>query len=180
MRWEALFDDFEAQAAEAVRAQFEAHVGELARTEQSAATLADRLRGQGSASLDFELRGNSRFSGRVVTVAETWCSIESGPRAVLIPLAAVVSVAGLARRALQEPIGVRRQMGITSALRALARDRSSVACHLDTRNGEPRVATGMIDGVGRDYLELASSGEGVTRSTTLVPLGALVAVASQR
>ncbi|MDQ4503260.1 hypothetical protein [Sinomonas sp. ASV322] len=180
MRWEALFDDFETQMAEAERAQLEAHVGELARAEQSAVTLADRLRGQVGALLEFELRGNTRVSGRIVTVAETWCSVESGPRAMLIPLAGVMRVGGVVRRSRHEPIGVRRTLSIASALRALARDRSPVACHLDAQGGEPRLATGTIDGVGRDYLELTSTGDERPRSTTLVPLEALIAVASLR
>lgn len=182
MRWGSLFDDLEAQVGAAERAAFEAGVNELVRAEQGAVPLADRLRAQ-SVPLEFVLRGALRFRGRIIELAEEWCVIDAAPRSVLVPMGAVAAITGVARESMGESSAVRRPLSIRTALRALARDRSDVVCHFDAGLGEPLSVRGMIDVVGRDYLELVSHGGNaslrVRRSSTIVPLASLVAVVSQ-
>ncbi|WP_422933688.1 hypothetical protein [Sinomonas sp. P47F7] len=182
MRWEALFDDFEAQLVEAQRAELEAEVRELAWAEQSELALAERLRGGDGAVIDVALCGGLRFRGEVRQVADTWFCLEAGPRSILIPLHAVVAIGGLGRRSRREVSAVRRGLSFTSALRALARARAQVVCHLGGGSGAPITVSGTIDGVGRDYAELAPSRadawEARVPGTTLAALSALVAVVS--
>ena len=182
MRWGALFDDLEAQVAAAERADFESGVNELVRAEQGAVALVDRLRAQ-SVPLEFVVRGGLRFRGRIVELAEEWCVVEVASRSVLLPLSHVAAITGVGREAMGEPSAVRRSLSIRTALRALARDRAQVVCHCEAAVGEPVAATGTIDVVGRDYLELVDRGENTPlrgrRRSTLVPLGSLVAVVSQ-
>lgn len=182
MRWGSLFDDLEAQVTAAERAAFESGVNELVRAEQGAVPLVDRLRAQ-SAPVEFTLRSGLRFQGRIMELAEEWCVLEAGHRSVLVPMAAVAAVRGVGRETVGESSAVRRSFSIRTALRALARDRSRVVCHLAASSGEPLAENGVIDVVGRDYLEVFSLGEYASlrgrRSSTLVPLDSLVAVVSQ-
>ncbi|WP_197062003.1 hypothetical protein [Sinomonas humi] len=157
-------------------------MNELVRAEQGAIPLANRLRAQ-SGHVEFVLRGGIRFRGRIVELADEWCVVEEVHRSVLIPMRGVAAVRGVGRESVGEASLVRRSLSIRSALRALARDRSCVACHLDTFSGEPLAERGLIDLVGRDYFELVTLGENGSRrgrrSSTLVPLDSLVAVVSQ-
>lgn len=181
MRWGALFDDLEAQLAAAGRAALESEVGELVRAEQAGVSLVDRLRAHGG-TCEFRLRGGLRFRGRLAELADEWCIIESRPRRVLAPLGAVAVVCGLGRESIEDSSVVRRSLGIRTALRGLARDRSHVLCHLDGGAGELFTASGMLDVVGRDYFELVTLSDGAsharTRTSTVVPLAALVAIVS--
>ena len=183
MRWEALFDDFEAQLAEAARAGFEAEVRELVWAEQAGLSLMERLRGHDGGTVDVVLRGGLRFAGLVREVAESWFTLDAAPRSVLVPAPAVVAVSGLGRRSRQEHSRVRRALSLGSALRALARARAEVVCHASGSGTEPIAVMGTIGAVGRDYAEVSSAPEegwSVRRqATTLVPFGALVAVVSQ-
>lgn len=157
MRWENLFADLEGQLAAAGRLDVEAQVAELARAEQAAVPLADRLRGHGTAVLEVQLRGGMRVRGTLRQIADEWCVIASGQNSVLVPLSAVVTVSGLGRRVLAEHSTVRRTLSMASGLRALARDRAMVTVFLDGGSGEPTALAGMIDTVGADYLDLTSA-----------------------
>ncbi|WP_136609626.1 hypothetical protein [Sinomonas albida] len=182
MRWEALFSDFEAQLAEADRAGLEAEVRELVWVEQAGISLEGRLRGHSGAPVDVVLCGGLRFRGEIGDVAESWFSLSAGSRSLVVPFSGVVTVAGLGRRSQRETSAVRRGLSLASALRALARARAQVVCHVGGPSGDPLVVAGTIDGVSRDYVELAQKrvdARGAQASTTtLVSLAALVAVVS--
>ena len=76
-----------------------------------------------------------------------------------------------------------RRFGLGYALRALSRDRATVAVSL-VGGGPPLLGT--IDAVGADHLDLAEHDEGVprrrenVRAVATVPFVALVAVESRR
>jgi hypothetical protein len=184
MRWEALFDDFEAQLAEAGRAGLEAEVRELVWAEQAGLSLDERLRGPEGA-IDVLLRGGLRFRGEVREVAQGWFSLDAAPRSVLVPLPAVIAVSGMGRRSRREIAHVRRALSLGSALRALARARAQVVCHMGHEAADPLALAGTIDAVGKDYAELAPVraegwGRQPSAGTTAVPFGALIAVVSPR
>ena len=182
MRWDSLFDDFEAQLASAARLEQEAQVAELVRAEQAGIGIVERLRGQGSAPVELLLRAGVRLRGRVSQLADAWFVVDAAPHSALVPVGAVVSVAGLGRGARSEGSAVRRSLTLASGLRALARDRAVVSCMADGGAGEPHVIAGTIDTVGRDYLELSVRRDDAwaapSAATALVPFGALIAVRS--
>ncbi len=100
---------------------------------------------------------------------------------VLVPLAGVLTLRSLA---VQSSAGrTARRFGLGYALRALSRDRATVAISL--AGAGPRLL-GTIDAVGADHLDLAEHPEGVprrrenVRAVTTVPFTALVAVESRR
>ena len=182
MRWDSLFDDFEAQLASAAEREQEAHVGELVGAEQAGVGIVERLRGHGGAPVELLLRAGVRFRGRISQLADGWLVIEAAQHSALVPLAAVVTVSGLGRGARSEASAVRRSLSLASGLRALARDRAVVSCLADGGAGEPHLVAGTVDTVGRDYFELAVRRDDPWSSpaaaTVLVPFGALIAVRS--
>ncbi|WP_077490059.1 hypothetical protein [Sinomonas mesophila] len=182
MRWDSLFDDFEAQLASATLLEHEAHVAELVRAEQAGLGLVDRLRGHGGAPAELLLRAGVRLRGRITQLADAWFVVDAAPHSALVPVGAVVSVSGLGRVARSEASAVRRTLSLASGLRALARDRALVSCFADGGAGEPHVIVGTIDTVGRDYIELAvrrdDAWSAASASTALVPFGSLIAVRS--
>ena len=183
MRWDSLFDDFEAQLAAAARLDQEAQVADLVRAEQAGIGIVERLRGQGGAPVELLLRAGVRLHGRIGQMADSWFTVDAAPHSALVPVGSVVSVSGLGRGVRAEASAVRRSLTLASGLRALARDRAFVSCLADGGAGEPHVVRGTIDTVGRDYLELAvrrgddwAAAQSV--ATVLVPFGALIAVRS--
>jgi hypothetical protein len=181
MRWGALFDDLESQLIAAERALVEDQVGELARAEQALLTLADRLRPHRGV-VEMILRCGVRVKGRPAEVAKDWLVLDAAPRSFLVPLRSVVTVAGLNRDARPEVSRVRRELTLGSALRALARGRVTVACHVDAGRAEALLVSGVIDVVGRDYIEIAHGGDDwgrwQTGGSSVLPLPALIAISS--
>jgi hypothetical protein len=181
MRWENLFSDLEAQLASAGQLELEAQVADLARAEAAGLGLAERLRGHGAAPLALLLRGGLRFRGRLTQVASTWLALDSGPYSVLVPHSGIVTVEGLGRAAAAEGSAVRRALSLASGLRAIARDRSPVACFVDAGAGEPLTVGGTLDTVGADYVEVAplrAPDGGGSPALRVVPFARLIAVRS--
>ncbi len=151
-RWEQLFDDLEALAEADDRAAFDAEVADRVRAEHAALSLSDRLAGQiGGAPICVWLPEGESVRAVVQGVGEQWVMLDAGGP-LLVPLAAVVAVSGLARRAQTADGGpLRRRLPLTVVLRALARDRAPV--RLQLRAGlRPE---GTIDAVAVDHLDLA-------------------------
>ncbi|GAB2740465.1 hypothetical protein [Sinomonas soli] len=181
MRWENLFSDLEGQLASAGELELESQVADLARAEAAGVGLAERLRGQGAAPVALLLRGGLRFRGHLAQVAATWLVLDSGPHSVLVPHEGIVTVEGLGRGAVGERSAVRRALSLGSGLRAIARDRSPVACFVDAGTGESLTVTGTLDTVGADYVEVAplrAPDRGESRGLRAVPFGRLIAIRS--
>ena len=183
MRWDSLFSDLEAQLAAERRLDLDAEVDERARVDATGVELADRLRGtvgQRSAVAS----GDDICEGRLEHVGLGWLVLASGRQQVLIPHAAAISYTGLALQAV--PAGpASGRVGLASALRELARDRSRLTVQLIGAAGCPALH-GVIDRVGRDFLDLAETEPGEerraanVRAVSTVPFGALGSIRSGR
>jgi hypothetical protein len=162
MRWERLFRDLEAQLAAAAGAELEAEVADRTRREAAGLTFLDRARGAVGCRVSVRVRGVGSVDGVLREVGSQWLLLEEGaPREVVVPLAAVVAVTGLtARTDVAGAAGrVYARLGLGSALRAVARDRSAVSLWLV----DGSVVTGTIDRVGGDFLEVTARGSGERR-----------------
>jgi hypothetical protein len=181
MRWERLFADLEAQAAEQETAVEQAEGASRSRAEFGRIRLADRLRGALGQELSVSCRGAGELSGRLLDVGVDWLLMaDAQGREVLVAAGAVCAVAGLgAVTAPVIPVGeVARRLDLRRALRGLARDRATVAFLLE----DGSVLGGTVDRVGADFLELAEHALDEPRRRTAVasvravPLPAVVAV----
>jgi len=178
MRWKALFDDLEAQAEAAAAAELEGEVRDRTRREVGLLGLLDRLRPAQGSVLVVTVLGGGTVTGRLLDVGPDWILLdERAGRELLVPLAGVLSVGGLGRRAQPREPGdeVGRRLDLRWALRGLARDRAPVQVLL--RDGS--MLAGTLDRVGSDYVDLAEHPQGEARRSAavqgvrLVPLQAL-------
>jgi hypothetical protein len=182
VRWQALFDDLEAQLDAAQAAELQGEVRERARIEQGKVRAADRLSAATGSPLAVHLPGAGTVRGTLRDVGVDWLLLDEQPgREALVPLAAVLSVSGLPRGAAPPEDGVvGRSLDLRWALRGLVRDRAGVTLVL--RDGT--TVPGTLDRVGADHVDLAehAPGEvrraGAVRGVRLVPLAALALVRS--
>ncbi|BCW72081.1 hypothetical protein [Arthrobacter sp. NicSoilB8] len=183
MRWDALFDDMEAQLAARQRLDFEAEVAERALVDAAQVELADRLRGSLGLSIRVQVSSGPALEGTLSHAGSEALVLDEPQHQVLIPYAAAVRYGGLSRLAVPEPSAVRRRLGLASALRGLAGNRARVtilASHGPLEAG----LQGVIDTVGRDFLDLAVNLEGgdrrpaSTRQVLTIPFGALAGIRS--
>jgi hypothetical protein len=183
MRWDALFADMEAQLAARERLDFEAEVAERALVDSAGVELADRLRGSLGLSIRVHVSSGIAFSGTLSHAGSEALVLDEPLHQVLIPYAAAAQFAGLSRLAVPEPSGVRQGLGLASALRGLAGRRTPVMI-LAARGRAEAGQRGVIDTVGRDFLDLAVSREGedrrppAVRQVVTIPFGALAGIRS--
>ncbi|KIS26879.1 hypothetical protein TV39_14000 [Arthrobacter sp. SPG23] len=186
MRWDALFGDMEAQLASVDRLDLESEISERSRAEVAGVELADRLRGSMGLRVAVHLVSGAVFEGTLGHVGGESLLLNDHHHQVLVPFAAVSRYHGLGRLAVSEPSSVRRKLGLASALRALARDRADLAVVLVGGTQEAAVLSGVIDRVGRDYLDLALTRPGEARRAAnvsqiaSVPFSSLGALRSVR
>jgi hypothetical protein len=184
MRWDALFDDLEAQLHAADRLELEAEVNERARIELAAVDLANRLRGQLGTQLRVSVATDLRFCGALAHVGSTWLVLNERMRSVLVPLASVQLIEGMGRHSVAD-VSAARRLGLGSALRALGRDRAPIGLYL-SGGSDTVAAEGVIDRVGADSFDVAAvpSGEdrraANVRSVITVPFTAIAALVSRR
>lgn len=177
MRWKALFDDLEAQAEALARAELDIEVRDRIRREASLVGLPDRLAAAVGAPVQAHVYGGELLRGTVLDSGPDWLLLEESGRDVLVPLSAVLQLAGdLARSAPPGAGGeVGRRLDLRWALRGLARDRSPLTVTLR----DSTVLGGTLDRVGADHVELAETGPGewrrrtAVRAVRLLPLAAL-------
>lgn len=185
MRWDALFQDMEAQLAAEQRLVLESEVSERARVEIAGIALADRLRAALGRELAVLLSSGLQVSGVLAHVGSEWIVLNEAPQQWLVPYSAVARYQGVGRDVLQDS-GVRARMGLASALRGLARDRSEVTVHLAMAATQERALFGVIDRVGKDHFDLAVTSAGEARrqgnvsSVVTVPFATLAALRSLR
>jgi hypothetical protein len=180
MRWDALFDDMEAQLSAGDRLQLESEITERSRTDVAGVELADRLRGSLGLRVVVHLTPGSVFEGTLGHVGAESLVLNDQQYQVLIPYAAVSRYEGLGRLSLSEPSSVRRKLGLASALRGLARDRATLSVYLTGGTSEAAGLNGVIDRVGRDYLDLAVTRPGEPRRAANVSQVASVPFSSLR
>ncbi len=182
-RWQALFDDLEAQAALLADAEQRGEVAERTRLERSRLALPDRLLASAGHPLSLRVLGAGTVAGVLADAGPDWLLVlEGGQRDLLIPLAAVQTVAGVGQRSAPPtpPDAVTRRLDLRWALRGLARSRSPVALVLADGSG----LSGTLDQVGADHVDLAEHAPGEARRAAevrqvrVVPLAALALVRS--
>lgn len=181
MRWDGLFADLEGQLAAEERRELDSEVAERTRRERALVDLGGRLAAVAE-TVTVTLEGGRRLAGTVQDLGADWVLLraEVGGRDVLLPLAAVVSLTGLRNQSATARTA--RRFGLGYALRALSRDRATVAVAL---RGAPAVI-GTIDAVGADHLDLAEHHDGEqrrrenVRRTITLPFVALLSIESRR
>lgn len=181
MRWQALFEDLEAQWQAAEAAELSGEVAERSRIEAGRLRVVDRLRPACGSPLVVATAGAGTLHATLLDVGVDWLLLDEGAgRELLVPLSAVVGVTGHGTRsAVPGQEGeVARRLDLRWALRGLARGRDGVAMVL--RDGS--TVAGTLDRVGADHVELAEHAPGEARRTAavrgvrLVPLAAVAVV----
>ena len=184
MRWQRLFEDLEAQLEVLSRAERVAEEAEHTRAERGRVGLQDRFVTSVGEPLRVRVRGLGWLEVVLRDVGSDWILVDvatggSGrARELLVPLAAVTGVEGLASRADQDESAASRRFGLRHALRGISRDRAVVRVH----DIEGDHATGTVDRVLADHLDLARHADdgvrrtGQVRGHRAVPFGAIAAV----
>lgn len=178
MRWDALFNDLEAQLEGEQRSALDAEVAERVRIERGQVTLVDRLRAHVGEPLVLET-GPAVVRGRLREVGADFVLVDDeGGGDSVVPTSALLAVVGLGRAVAPAPGAVLRRLGLRSALRGLVRDRAEV--RLLTDRSEVR---GTPSSVGADHVDLATllTGErdGGPPVVRTVPLAAVRVVRSR-
>ncbi|HRC40333.1 MAG TPA: hypothetical protein PLK69_02390 [Tetrasphaera sp.] len=178
-RWERLFADLDAAVAADERRELDVEIADRTRAERAKVALAARLAAQRGAELDVRLLAGVRVHGALLDVGADWMLVTPAVgRVALVPLAAVVSMAGLAPRS--APEGVARRFGLGYALREISRDRARVQV-LDVAGTS---SDGTIDVVGADFLDLSehprdeARRSGSVRSVRTLPFAAIACIQS--
>ncbi|MGY1857905.1 hypothetical protein [Modestobacter sp. SYSU DS0290] len=153
MRWEQLFADLEAQAADQEVAELDAEAASRSRAAVGQVRLAERLRGALGAEVLLTCAGAGELGGRLVEVGVDWLLlVDVQQRELLVATRAVRAVGGLTTLTVEVAAGgAPSRLDLRRALRGLARDRATVQCLLD----DGSVFAGTVDRVGADHLELA-------------------------
>lgn len=186
MRWDALFTDMESQFAESGTLAVEAEISERSRMETASVILVDRLRGSVDSHVAVHLLCGRIFEGTLSHAGADALVLNEARHQVLIPYGAVARYSGLGRLSLAEPSPVRRRVGLSKALRGMARDRAGLSVTLRSGPSGHNVLTGVIDRVGSDFFDLALVGQGEVRRTghvldvATIPFGSLGAIRSLR
>ena len=181
MRWDELFSDLEAQFGEAETADLAAEVTDRSRRELSLLRLVDRLRPVIGQPLVLRLVGAGIIEGELRAVGPDWLLLaEVGGREALVAAPAVLWIGGLAAQT-AVPHGegqVAARLDLAYALRGIVRDRSAVTLTLV----DGATATGTLDRVGVDFVEMAEHAPGeprrhdAVRAVRAYPLTSLVVV----
>ncbi|MGE5763941.1 MAG: hypothetical protein ACM3ZF_08750 [Mycobacterium leprae] len=183
VRWEGLFADLEAQLDAADAADLAVEVTDRTRREVGRLRLVDRLRPAQGSDVAVTTTGAGTVRGRVTGVGADWILlVEPGGRAALVPMGSVLSISGLLARSAEPGSegAVASRIDLRFALRGLVRDRATVLVTLV--NGS--AATGTIDRVGADFVEIAEHAPGeprraaAVRAVRTLPLRALALVRS--
>jgi hypothetical protein len=180
MRWERLFDDLEAQVAEAEHASLGAEVADRTRRELARVRLADRFRSAVGRQVTIVVAGLGRMTGTVQAGGPDWLLVsERTGSETVVRIAAVVSVAGLGSQAAvagaEGEVGAR--LGLAYVLRGIARDRSDVVMSIT----DGSTLTGRVDRVGADFVDIAVragtlDGGAEPLGTRAVPFSAIAAL----
>ena len=185
MRWDALFNDMEAQFVESDKLSMEAEISERVRADAAGIGVADRIRGSVGTLVKVHLESGAILEGILSYAGADAVVLSDRRQQVLIPHSAVSTYTGLGRFSVGEPSAVRRRIGLSNALRALARDRSELTVTLRGRDIRDSGLTGVIDRVGLDHIDVAVVRPGEARrasdvgQVSTIPFSALAAIRSR-
>lgn len=183
MRWDALFGDMESQFAEADRLTLDAEVNERTRAELVNQELGDRLRAAVGYRIGIHLSCGESVQGEVMHVGADALLLNEEHQQLLIPFTAAARYVGLGRHVHAETSPVRRSIGLAHSLRCLARDRAGLSVTMGSGAGIVTLY-GVIDRVGKDYMDLAALSPGEVRrnqnvgQVSTVPFTALAMIRS--
>lgn len=147
MRWDRLFEDLEAQAADIERAERDALVDDLRDAEWAQTSWRDLLGG----AVSLEVRGAGRVEGEVALVNEQVVQIRGERLDHVIAIEAVLVVHAAERRA-DDPGRVGSALGWGHILRALRDALEPVTVRL--LDGTAR--HGTVDVVGKDFVRIVA------------------------
>lgn len=182
-----LFEDLEQQAEGLALSERDMEVAELSRAEYAHVALDARVHASVGREVVIGVEGLGAVPGVLARVGAGWFLLattgeeQPGPaQEWIVRLAAVQRAAGLSERALDEPSRpLSARLGLGSALRGVAAERSEVRAHL--RDGA--VLHGQLGRVGADFVEISLGdgggswdGERGRLSRELVPFRALAAL----
>lgn len=179
MRWDDLFADLEAQAAALAVAERAGEIEERTRIELGGIGLGDRLSAAVGTPVQVQVSGLA-LSGTLDRVGTDWLLVDEGAgREALVPLRAVLTVAGLGRSAAVPGSqgAVHARLTLRSALRGVARDRSPLRLHLV----DGSAVDTTLDRVGADFVDVALHAPGelrrrdAVRGVRTVPIAAIAA-----
>ena len=117
MRWDALFADLEAQLAAAGQRDLELEIDERARVDAIDVELVGRLRGSLGLRVGVHVGSGTVYEGTLSHVGNQWLVLDEARHQLLIAHAAAVRFSGLSRVAEGAGVGIRRGLGLASALR---------------------------------------------------------------
>jgi hypothetical protein len=167
VRWEALFDDLEAQLAAADAQELAAEIADRSRREVARLRLGDRARASLGVAVTVGLGAAGTVAGRLRRVGPDWWLLDADRASeLLIPAAAALWVSGLpAAAADPDAVSVvEGRLGLAHVLRVIARDRSPLTVVL--RDGAS--VAGTIDRVGADFVDVAEHPPGESRRASAV------------
>ncbi|RKQ36711.1 hypothetical protein [Kocuria tytonis] len=155
MRWDELFEDMEAQLAQARVRELEQEAVETARAELSRLTLLERLAAHREGSVRLRPSRGDTLEGTLADVGAGWVVVRERHLQHLVPLHSVVWWEGLPRRfeVLPETATIRR-LGMGHVLRALSTARVHVRVVLQDQAGHGELE-GTVDAVGQDFFDVA-------------------------
>lgn len=185
MRWDALFNDLESQYLESDRLALETEINERSRAEAVDVELQDRLRGSLGCRLTVYLACGEVLHGALSHAGADALVLDEERYQILVPYSGATRYVGLARHSFKEASSVRRGIGLARALRGMGRDRAELAITVGNSAGAVRM-DGVIDRVGRDYVDLAVLTAGESRrnqevkQVATIPFAALAAIRSRR
>jgi hypothetical protein len=165
----AYLDDLEQEAETRFDTERTGELGDRARVEYAAVTLAGRLMASVDRSVTLEVSGVGAVAGSLERVAGDWCLVAAGTTTWVVRLAHVVAVEGASERSVPgaawSPVA---RLGVGSALRGLAD--AAEPCRVHTAGGTTYDV--VVERVGADFVEV-TTGQG--RSLVL-PLATVAAV----
>lgn len=164
MRWDRLFADLEAEAAELAKEEAEGLAADLRDEIWAETSWRDLVGGQ----VVLEVNGAGQVTGEVAAINERLVRLRAGTGGHLVACAAVSGVLSTQRRA-DPPSRIDAAMGWGQALRRLRDDAGSVRLVLT----DGRTFDGSIEAVGRDFVRLTAG-----RSSRTVVLDAISVVTS--
>ncbi len=170
MRWDRLFADLEAEAADLAAQDRDAEIAELTRAALSEVRWLERVRGATGSPATLVLSADTRVTGAVRYAGPDWVLVEAGSDDVLVPADAVIGIEGVGSAA--PPSADRVPLTWAAAWRSLSRDRASVL----VRRTDGRPVRGTVGKVGADFVELERDDDSRLGQMVLVPFAAVQSV----
>lgn len=175
MRWEGLFEDLEGQWLAEERRERDAEVADRTRAERARIPLVERYAASRGSVLNLTVRTGDILTGRLLDLGSDWLLLhDSAGHDLLVMTGSVVAVTGLSD--FSDPARTARRFAIGYALRGLSRDRATVI----VADASGARCSGTIDGVGRDWCDLAEHPvdeprrPGQVRARRTIPVESLV------